>query len=65
LSLLTIDEEDGKSHFNLDDLLIDNSKSSSKKKKKLLKKYDEEKKTIDDFKVKINILKLLDKISLN
>jgi hypothetical protein len=54
LSLLTIDEEDGKSHFNLDDLLIDNSKSSSKKKKKLLKKNDEEKKPIDDFKVRIN-----------
>ena len=51
MSLLTIDEEDGKSHFNLDDLLIDNSKTSAKKKKKLLKKNIEEKKPIDDFKV--------------
>jgi hypothetical protein len=50
---MTIDEEDGKAHFNLDDLLLENSQKTSKKKKKLARKngQDDEKKPVDDFQV--------------
>lgn len=47
-----MDNDDvGKAHFNLDDLLIDKNKKSKKKNRKELE-ADKEKKT-DDFEVKI------------
>ncbi|RMZ97338.1 ESF1 -like protein, partial [Brachionus plicatilis] len=49
LSLLTMDNEDHKSHFNLDDLLLD--KKQKKNKKKL--KCDDEEKKEDNFEVNL------------
>lgn len=47
--MLTMDEEEEKAHFNLDELLIDKKKNKSKSKKN----QDESKKVDDDFKVNI------------
>ena len=48
--MLTMDNDDGKAHFNLDDLLIDNDKKKSKRKKKMIEEKNKNAKE-DDFKV--------------
>ena len=52
--MLTMDDDDvGKAHFNLDDLLIDKSNKKSKKNKKKFKDAEEGASKEDDFKVNL------------
>jgi hypothetical protein len=56
LSLLTMDDNDvGKAHFNLDDLLVDKNKKSKKNKKKL-KDNEDGNNNKDDFEVLYSFL---------
>ena len=50
--MLTMDDEDNRAHFNLDDLLIDkNGKKKSNRSKKSQKDDEKPNKQEDDFKV--------------
>lgn len=54
--MLTMDDEDNRAHFNLDDLLIDKKGKKSRNKSR---KDDESKKKDDDFKVLAIIFKFI------
>lgn len=54
--MLTMDDEDNRAHFNLDDLLIDKKGKKSRNKSR---KDDESKKKNDDFKVIAIIFKFI------